>query len=145
MSLNAFGYFLPRSERENLPWNSSRLLERRIPPQFDNGHVIVLDELHEHLHPALVRFLVNRFHDPQANANGAQLIFTTHDTSILNQDVFRRDQIWFCERNARQEISVIPLMDFRPRRGVENLERSYLGGRYGAVPVIRSPDAVTVD
>ena len=112
---------------------------------FDNGHVIVLDELHEHLHPALVRFLVNRFHDPGANANGAQLIFSTHDTSILNQDVFRRDQIWFCERNSRQETSVFPLTDFRPRRGVENLKRSYLGGRYGAVPVLRSAEATTVD
>ncbi len=106
---------------------------------FDNGHVIELDDLHEHLHAALVHFLVNRFHRPKANANGAQLIFSTHDTSILNQDIFRRDQIWFCERNSRQETSVIPLTDFRPRRSVENLERSYLGGRYGAVPVLRSP------
>lgn len=112
---------------------------------LDNGHVIVLDELHEHLHPALVRFLVNRFHDSRVNTNGAQLIFSTHDTSILNQDVFRRDQIWFCERNSRQETSVFPLTDFRPRRGVENLERSYLGGRYGAVPVLRSPEATTAD
>lgn len=111
---------------------------------FDNGHVIVLDGLHEHLHPSLVRFLVNQFHDPKANANGAQLIFSTHDTSILNQEVFRRDQIWFCKRNARQETSVFPLTDFRPRRGVENLERSYLGGRYGAIPVLRSPETVTV-
>jgi len=112
---------------------------------FDNGHVIVIDELHEHLHPALVRFLVSRFHDPRANANGAQLIFSTHDTSILSQEVFRRDQIWFCERNSRQETSVFPLTDFRPRRGVENLERSYLGGRYGAVPVLRSPASATAD
>lgn len=105
---------------------------------LDNGHIIVLDELHDNLHPALVRFLVDRFHDPQVNANGAQLVFTTHDTSILSQDVFRRDQIWFCERNARQETNVFPLTDFRPRRGVENLERSYLAGRYGALPYLRS-------
>ena len=106
---------------------------------FDNGHVIVFDELHNSLHPALVRFLVDRFHDPERNANGAQLVFTTHDTSILSQDVFRRDQIWFCERNARQETNLFPLTDFRPRRGVENLERAYLGGRYGAVPYVRPP------
>ena len=104
---------------------------------LDKGHVIVFDELHDNLHPALVRFLVDRFHSAEANTKGAQLVFTTHDTSILSQDVFRRDQIWFCERNARQETSLIPLTDFRPRRGVENLERSYLGGRYGAVPYIR--------
>ena len=101
---------------------------------LEKGHVIVFDELHDHLHPSLVRFLVERFHDPSVNAKGAQLIFSTHDTSILSQDVFRRDQIWFCERNARQETELFPLTDFRPRKGIENLERSYLAGRYGAVP-----------
>lgn len=106
-----------------------------------NGHVIVFDELHDNLHPALVRFLVDRFHDSNVNIRGAQLVFTTHDTSILSQDVFRRDQIWFCERNSRQETQVFPLSDFRPRHGVENLERSYLAGRYGALPYIRSTSA----
>ena len=105
---------------------------------LDNGHVIVFDELHDNLHPALVRFLVDLFHNPHVNTKGAQLVFTTHDTSILNQDVFRRDQIWFCERNSRQESNVFPLTDFRPRRGVENLERSYLAGRYGALPYLGS-------
>lgn len=107
-----------------------------------NGHVIVFDELHDNLHPALVRFLVDRFHDPGVSTEGAQLLFTTHDTSILSQDVFRRDQIWFCERNSSQETQVFPLTDFRPRRGVENLERSYLSGRYGALPYIRSASPI---
>ena len=98
----------------------------------------MFDELHDNLHPALVRFLVDLFHNPHVNTKGAQLVFTTHDTSILNQDVFRRDQIWFCERNSRQESNVFPLTDFRPRRGVENLERSYLAGRYGALPYLGS-------
>ena len=106
-----------------------------------NGRVIVFDELHDNLHPALVRFLVERFHNPEVSAKGAQLVFTTHDTSILNQDVFRRDQIWFCERNSRQETQIFPLTEFRPRRGVENLERSYLAGRYGALPYIRTANA----
>ena len=105
---------------------------------LNKGHVIVFDELHDNLHPVLVRFLVDRFHDPEVNANGAQLVFTTHDTSILSQDVFRRDQVWFCERNSRHETNVIPLADFRPRRDVENLERSYLEGRYGALPYVQS-------
>ena len=72
---------------------------------------------------------------------GAQLVFTTHDTSILSQEVFRRDQIWFCEQSSRQETKVFPLTEFRSRRGVENLERSYLGGRYGALPYVRSASA----
>ena len=101
-----------------------------------NGNVIVFDELHASLHPALVRFFVDQFHDPRLNAKGAQLVFTTHDTSILNQDVFRRDQIWFCERNEKQETRLFPLTDFSPRKGMENLERSYLSGRYGALPFV---------
>ena len=112
---------------------------------LENGHVIIFDELHDNLHPSLVRFLVERFHDPNVNAKGAQLVFSTHDTSILNQDVFRRDQIWFCERNARQETELFPLSDFRPRKGVENLERSYLSGRYGAVPHFRHLRSIQTD
>ena len=105
---------------------------------LEKGRVVVFDELHDNLHPALVRFLVELFHDPKANANGAQLIFSTHDTSILSQSVFRRDQIWFCQRNERQETELFPLTDFRPRKGIENLERSYLAGRYGALPYVRA-------
>ena len=102
------------------------------------GHVVVIDELHDNLHPTLVKFLVERFHNPHVNQSGAQLIFSTHDTSILSQDVFRRDQIWFCERDRRQETKLFSLTDFTPRKGVENLERSYLSGRYGALPYIAS-------
>ena len=104
------------------------------------GNVIVFDELHDNLHPALVRFLVNRFHDPTANPHGAQLVFTTHDTSMLDRDLFRSDQIWLCERNERLETSLFPLSDFRLRRSIENLERAYLAGRFGALPYIRSSD-----
>ena len=103
---------------------------------LQKGHVVVIDELHDNLHPTLVKFLVERFHNPEVNTSGAQLIFSTHDTSILSQDVFRRDQIWFCERNKRQETKLFSLTDFTPRKGVENLERSYLAGRYGALPYI---------
>ena len=102
------------------------------------GHLVMIDDLHDSLHPKLVQFLIDQFHDPTINRRGAQLIFSTHDTSILSQEVFRRDQIWFCERNKRQETKLFPLTDFSPRTGVENLGRSYLAGRYGAVPYIAS-------
>ncbi len=108
------------------PWNDT----------LENGHVIVYDGLHEHLHPALHRYLINQFHDKKRNTQNAQLIFSTHDTSVLSQEILRRDQIWFCERNAKQETELFPLTDFSPRRGFENLERSYLGGRYGALPYL---------
>ena len=105
---------------------------------LEQGHVMVIDELHDNLHPALVKFLVSQINNPDANVGGAQLVFTTHDTSILSQDVFRRDQIWFCERNQHHETALFPLSKFHPRKGIENLERSYLAGRYGAVPYVRS-------
>lgn len=101
------------------------------------GRVLVIDELHERLHPALVKFLVDTFHNPELNVSNAQLILTTHDTSILSQNVFRRDQIWFAERDANQSSKFYPLTDFSPKKNQDNLERSYLGGRYGAIPSIK--------
>ena len=106
------------------------------------GGVIVVDDLRNSLHPGLVRFLVQRFHGSNGSQGEAQLIFSTHDTSILNQEIFRRDQIWFCERDRSLATSLFPLSDFRPRKGHENLERGYLSGRYGAVPFVRSIGAV---
>lgn len=103
-----------------------------------NGYILFVDELHDNLHPKLVQFLVELFHNKETNPKNAQLIFTTHETSILNQDIFRRDQIWFCERNKEQESVVYPLSDFSPKKGRENLEAAYLSGRYGALPFIRS-------
>jgi len=102
-----------------------------------NGYVLFVDELHDNLHPRLVQFLVELFHSNKTNPNNAQLVFTTHETTILNQDVFRRDQIWFCEKRDDHSTSVYPLTDFSPRKGRENLELSYLAGRYGAVPYVR--------
>ena len=111
---------------------------------LETGCIIVLDELHDNLHPNLVRFLVDCFHDPIRNPKGAQLVFTTHETAILSQDVFRRDQVWFCERDEDLATTLFPLNDFRPRKGVVNLERAYLTGRYGALPFI-SPRRLDVD
>lgn len=102
-----------------------------------NGYILVLDELHDSLHPKMVKYLVGLFNNSQTNPNNAQLVFTTHETSILSQDVFRRDQIWFCEKNDAQETTLYPLTDFSPRKDRENLELGYLSGRYGAVPFIQ--------
>ena len=102
-----------------------------------NGYVLFIDELHDNLHPRLVQFLVQLFHSSETNPKNAQLIFTTHETSILNQEVFRRDQIWFCEKGEDQATTIYPLTDFSPRKGRENLELAYLSGRYGALPYVR--------
>jgi Predicted ATPases len=101
-----------------------------------NGYVLFVDELHDNLHPKLVQYLVELFHDAKTNPRNAQLFFTTHETSILNQSVFRRDQVWFCEKDERSATQLFPLTDFSPRKNRDNLEAAYLSGRYGAVPFI---------
>lgn len=101
------------------------------------GRILIVDELDSSMHSLLVRHLVNVFHNPLLNLKGAQLIFTTHDTSLLSQEVFRRDQIWFVEKNRHQATTFCPLTEFSPRKN-EALERGYLSGRYGAVPFFRN-------
>lgn len=104
---------------------------------LDKGLVLVVDELDNSLHPLLVRRLVELFHTPSLNTKGAQLIFSTHDTSLLDPDLFRRDQIWFVEKDRDQASKLYPLSDFSPRKN-EALERGYLIGRYGALPFFRN-------
>ncbi len=97
------------------------------------GRLLIIDELDSSLHPLLVRRLVRMFHQPELNPNGAQLLFTTHDSSLLDRTLFRRDQIWFTEKDNDQATRLYPLSDFSPREN-EAWERGYLTGRYGAVP-----------
>ncbi|HVE43833.1 MAG TPA: ATP-binding protein [Gammaproteobacteria bacterium] len=98
-----------------------------------NGKILIVDELDSSLHQKMVRFLICLIQNADLNKNGAQLFFTTHNTSLLDMDLFRRDQIWFMERNQEQESHLYPLTDFSPRKG-EALEKGYLLGRYGALP-----------
>lgn len=107
---------------------------------LENGLVVFIDELHNSLHPTMVKYLVTLFNNPKTNPKNAQLIFTTHETSILTQDVFRRDQVWFCEKDDAQSTSLFSLSDFKVRKGQENIERNYLSGKYGALPFIKSFD-----
>lgn len=100
------------------------------------GLTLVIDELDTSLHTLLVRELVRLFHRPEVNTSGAQLIFTTHDTSLLDAtDLFRRDQVWLVEKDAQQASELVALSDFSPRKN-EALERGYLMGRYGGVPLL---------
>ena len=100
------------------------------------GSVLFIDELHDNLHPLIVRMLVGLFHNNQTNPKNAQLMFTTHETSILSQEVFRRDQVWFASQEGTQGTHLTPLSDFKVRKGAEDIERYYLDGRYGAVPYL---------
>lgn len=105
-----------------------------------NGRVLFVDELNSNLHPLLVKHMVDLFHCKKSNPKNAQLIFTTHETSILNQSVFRRDQIWFMQKNNTNSSDLYSLVDFNVRKGVDNLEERYLSGSYGATPFISWSD-----
>jgi AAA15 family ATPase/GTPase len=104
---------------------------------WENGEVLLVDEIDTSLHPLLTRFLISKFHSQSSNPKNAQLIFSTHSTSFLNQDVFRRDQIWFVEKGTDGSSRLYPLTDFSPRND-EVLDNWYLRGRYGALPVLNA-------
>lgn len=103
------------------------------------GRAMVIDEIDASLHPLLTARLIGLFREPETNPHGAQLIFTTHDASLLGtalgEEVLARDQIWFVDKDRSGTSRLYPLSDFKPREG-ENQERRYLGGSYGAVPVV---------
>ena len=101
-----------------------------------NGDTLVIDELNKSLHPDLVRFLVKLFNSP-INEKNAQLIFTTHETSVLRKNLLRRDQIWFCEKNKDRSTYLYPLTDFKPHINREDIEEYYLNGKYGAKPIFQ--------
>ncbi|RZQ59892.1 hypothetical protein EWH70_32300 [Amycolatopsis suaedae] len=114
-------------------------------PVLDTGSLALVDELDRSLHPLLTAKLIGLFKDPETNPHGAQLIFTTHDTSLLGtmlgDQVLDRDQIWFVEKQADGASTLYPLTDFKPRKE-QNTERRYLAGSYGAVPVLDRQDFV---
>lgn len=99
-----------------------------------NGATLLVDELDRSLHPYMTRFLVGLFHS-RGNERNAQLVFTTHDTTLLDSDLLRRDQIWFMEKDDGQSTRLYSLLEYSPRKD-EALERGYLKGRYGAIPFI---------
>ena len=108
-----------------------------IMDALEKGRTIVIDELDNSLHPNLSRYLTGLFHDKSINRNGAQLIFNSHDVSLLDLELFRRDQIYFVEKNNNSGVTdLYSLADFSPRK-TENVRKGYLQGRYGAIPFPR--------
>jgi hypothetical protein len=104
-----------------------------------DGGMLVVDEIDSSLHPRLTTQVIRLFQDRGTNPHGAQLLLTTHDSSLLGrsggEDILKRDQVWFVEKDEYGETTLFPLSDFKPRQE-ENRERRYLGGSYGAVPFL---------
>jgi AAA15 family ATPase/GTPase len=100
-----------------------------------DGKVLMIDELESSLHPALARELVRLFNSHDLNPKGAQIIFTTHSTNLLDLELLRRDQVWFTEKTRDGATRLFPLSDYQPRTN-QNIEAGYLGGRFGAIPFL---------
>lgn len=111
-------------------------------PIFDailNGKILIVDELDAKLHPFLTRKIIGLFMDRNVNTRGAQLIFATHDTNLLNIRYLRRDQIWFTEKDNTDSTELYSLVEFRDESGSKvrndrNIEKDYINGRFGAIP-----------
>jgi AAA15 family ATPase/GTPase len=110
-----------------------------------NGAVIFIDELDAKLHPLLLRYVITMFHDEKTNPNNAQLIYTTHDNYTLTKDVFRRDQIWFVEKQSDLTAELYSLAEYKldddkKVRNDASYNKDYLLGKYGGVPVLKEFD-----
>lgn len=106
-----------------------------------NGRVLFVDELDAKLHPLLTRYIINLFHNSEKNIGNGQLIYSTHDTVNLNKDTFRRDEIWFAEKDKDGISTIYSLADYRINdvkvRNDATYNKDYLTGRYGAIPVLK--------
>ena len=133
---NAASYTLNMTE-ESDGTNSYFKLIGIVKKALDHGTLLVADEMDAHLHPLLTKHLVSLFNSTEFNPNGAQLIFTSHNTNLLDLDVLRRDQIWFTEKDEQTAATdLFSLYDFSIRKDAK-VEKGYLIGRYGAIPFIK--------
>ena len=126
-----------------LPWESESRGTQKLFAMawpwiniFNEGRVLFMDEMDTSLHHHIVRFLFDMVHNPESNQSNAQLICTTHDTALLDNACFRRDQFWMVEKSADRCSEVYPISDFDVERG-EPLQRRYLEGSFGAVPALK--------
>ena len=106
------------------------------------GTTLVIDELDAKIHPVLLKYLIMTFSNMEKNKKGAQLIFTSHDLSTMNSEVFRRDEIWFVAKGNRQNSKLYSLVEFKNKRGESvrkdaKFDKQYLEGKYGADPYLR--------
>lgn len=106
------------------------------------GTTLVIDELDAKIHPVLLKYLIMTFSNMEKNKKGAQLIFTSHDLSTMNSEVFRRDEIWFAAKGNRQNSKLYSLVEFKNKKGESvrkdaKFDKQYLEGKYGADPYLR--------
>ncbi len=105
---------------------------------LETGNVLVVDEIESSIHPHLIECIIKLFNDPEINKKNAQLIFSTHNSSFMNPEYMRRDQVWFTEKNKYGETSLYSLDEFDKKEVRKNspFEKYYNEGRFGAIPAI---------
>ncbi len=135
--------FFPNDEMESEGTKKIINMSGPIADTLLNGGIIVIDELDAKLHPLLTKKIIGIFNSPKTNLYNAQLIFATHDTNLLSNKIFRRDQIWFAEKNREDESTdIYPLSEIKEQNGdkIRNdrvYEKDYINGKYGAIPYLR--------
>ena len=106
------------------------------------GATLIVDELDAKLHPMLLKHIIMMFNNLEINTKKAQLIFTSHDLSTMNSEIFRRDEIWFVAKGKAQNSQLYSLVEFKNEKGVSvrkdaKFDKQYLEGKYGADPYLR--------
>jgi len=109
---------------------------------LEKGGVIIFDELDNSLHPKLCKFLIRLFNSKISNPKNAQLIFATHEVTLLDKDVFRKDQIWFAQKNKYGESEIYCVKDFEGVRDTTNFELWYRTGKFGGNPKIKEVEFI---
>lgn len=112
-----------------------------ITKALASGSPLVIDEIDRTMHPLITKYVIGLFNNAKTNPKGAQLVFTTHDTNLLSPNIFRRDQIWFVEKDKTEASDLYCLAEFKDADGVKvrndrSFEKDYIQGRYGAIPYL---------
>ncbi len=102
---------------------------------LDHGKRLIVDEFDSKMHPLLTEKVISLFNSKETNPYGAQLIFTAHDSNLLSSGSFRRDQVWFTEKDRFGASKLFSLAEYKVRSGA-SFEKGYLSGRYGATPIL---------
>ncbi|WP_054850774.1 ATP/GTP-binding protein [Olleya sp. ITB9] len=123
---------------ESVGTQSLFVLGAKIIEALEDGSVLIIDELDTSLHSFITKMIVMLFQDPDINKNRAQLIFTTHDISLLDKDLIRKDQVWITEKSEKGETDLYSLQDFENLREDTSFDKWYLSGKFGGVPQIKS-------
>jgi len=109
-------------------------LASAIEKTLSTGGILIVDEIEKEMHPLLVEYIVARYQSKKSNKTGAQIVFTTHNTELLNMEVLRRDQVYFVDKDNKTGVSVLyNITEFSPHPD-ENIRKGYLVGKYGATP-----------